>query len=89
MNEETEMPNEGCMLAEIPGFGRIYDCGACGNLHLSIGPVSVTLTPDAYLELVALLNTSASNFELWLQTKRNSATFLEREPDTRRLEGDL
>jgi hypothetical protein len=58
------------MLAEIPGFGRIFDCGACGNLHLSVGPVSVTLSADAYMQLVALLNTSAANFELWMRGNR-------------------
>jgi hypothetical protein len=59
--------NTGYLLADIPGFGRIFDCGGCGNLHLTIGPVSVTLTTEAYMQLVALLNTSAANFETWMQ----------------------
>lgn len=63
------MENTGYMLAEVPGFGQVFDCGACGNLHVSIGPVSVTLTADAYLQLVALLNTSAANFEVWMHER--------------------
>lgn len=68
------MENKGYMLAEIPGFGRVFDCGACGNLHVSIGPVSVTMTTDAYMQLLALLNTSAANFELWIQTNRTGTS---------------
>lgn len=64
------MEPKGCLLAEIPGFGRVFDCGHCGNLHLSVGPVSVTLTADAFMQLVALLNTSSANFELWLESNR-------------------
>ena len=59
------MQNKGFMLAEIPGFGGVFDCGNCGNLHLSVGAVSVTLTTEAYMQLVALLNNSAANFEMW------------------------
>jgi hypothetical protein len=55
-----------CVLAEIPNFGKVYDCGECGNIHLSVGPVSLTLAPDAYLELTALINSSAAQFETWL-----------------------
>ncbi|HEU0141099.1 MAG TPA: hypothetical protein VFQ79_15355 [Bryobacteraceae bacterium] len=82
------MQNNGCILAEVPGFGRIYDCGACGNLHLSVGPVSITLTTDAYMQLVALLNTSASNFELWMQAKDIGGSMLDQEHDTPRIEGE-
>lgn len=58
-----------CLLAEIPNFGRVYDCGDCGNIHLTVGPVSLTLTPDAYMQLVTLVHTSAANFETWLHKK--------------------
>jgi hypothetical protein len=61
------MRSTGFILADIPGFGRVADCGRCGNLHVSVGPVSLTLAPDAYMQLVALLNTSAANFETWTQ----------------------
>ncbi len=63
------MTRRGHALAEMSGFGSVYDCGACGNVHVSIGPVSLTLTPDAYMQLVALIHTSAANFELWLSRR--------------------
>ncbi len=68
------MNHPDCLLAEIPGFGRVYDCGDCGNIHVTVGPVSLTLTPDAYMQLVALVNTSAANFETWLQERQSSST---------------
>lgn len=58
--------NRGCILAEIQDFGSVFDCGTCGNIHVAVGPVSVTLSPDSYLQLVALINASAANFEVWL-----------------------
>ncbi|WP_321473298.1 hypothetical protein [uncultured Paludibaculum sp.] len=63
------MEADAYVLAEIPGFGRIYDCGGCGNLHLSVGPVSVTLTREAYLQLAALMNSSAAQFEVLLEAE--------------------
>jgi hypothetical protein len=64
------LDQQGCLLAEIPNFGRVFDCGECGNIHLTVGPFGVTLAPDAYVNLVALLNASASNFETWLHERR-------------------
>jgi hypothetical protein len=64
----------GAILASIPGFGQVYDCGNCGNLHLQIGPMNLTLEPKAYMQLVDLVSTSAANFELWLQQKSGHAS---------------
>ncbi len=50
-------------LAEIPGFGSVLDC-ECGNIHLTVGPVSLTLEQRAYMQLVALVNDSAANYEI-------------------------
>ena len=82
------MENTGYLLAEIPGFGRIFDCGNCGLLHLTIGPVSLTLTTEAYMQLVAMLNTSAANFESWMQARQNGFSTLRQEQDGSRAEGD-
>jgi hypothetical protein len=60
---------ESLILAERVGFGRIFDCGDCGNIHVSVGPVMLTLDPQAYMQLVALVNTSAANFETWLHRR--------------------
>ncbi len=73
------MSHPDCLLSEISGFGRVYDCGDCGNIHVTVGPVSLTLTPEAYMQLVALLNSSASNFETWLQERQADQTGSERD----------
>lgn len=56
-----ELPNT--VLANIDDFGRIYRCGNCDNIHLQVGPVIVLLNVEAYMQLVALVNESAANFE--------------------------
>jgi hypothetical protein len=53
-------------LAGIPGLGSVFDCGSCGNVHVTIGPVTITLEREAYMQVVAMLNTSAANFEVLL-----------------------
>ena len=67
------MSGETCLLAEIPDFGRIYDCGECGLIHVKVGPVSVTLPPESYIQLVTLIHTSAANFETWLEKQGRGA----------------
>lgn len=57
------------LLAATQGLGSIYDCGNCGNIHLQIGPVSITLEPEAYMQLVAMISTSAANFEIWMEQR--------------------
>ena len=61
--------DEQTILAESPGFGRVYDCGDCGCIHMQVGAVSITFTPDAYMKLVAMVNTSAASMETWIQSK--------------------
>ena len=66
------MHSVSCVLAERPNFGRIYDCGACGNIHVTIGPVSITMEPQAYLNFVEMVHSSAAAFEAWLQRRESS-----------------
>lgn len=63
------MKRSGCLLAEMTGIGSVYDCGNCGGIHVRIGPVDVTLSPDAYVQFVTLIHSSAANFEMWLQRR--------------------
>jgi hypothetical protein len=49
------------VLAGIENFGSIYRCGDCDNIHLQVGPVNLTLSAEAYKQLVALVNISAAN----------------------------
>jgi len=51
------------ILAQHDGFGRIFEC-ECGCIHLHLGPVSINLSVDGYVQLVDLVNTSAANFEI-------------------------
>jgi hypothetical protein len=51
------------ILANIENFGRIYRCGDCDNIHVQVGPVTVLLSIEAFMEFVTLVNTSAANFE--------------------------
>lgn len=66
------MTNQGVSLAAREGFGQIYDCGSCGNIHVQVGPVTVTLDAEAYMQFVDLVSTSAANFEVWLQLKKGN-----------------
>lgn len=50
----------GCLLANIPQFGQVFDCGKCGNIHLTIGAVSFLLAPEEYMKLVTMIHASAS-----------------------------
>lgn len=63
------MSNQGVCLAAVDDFGQVYDCGSCGNVHVQVGPVTITLDPKAYMQFVAMISTSAANFEMWLQQK--------------------
>jgi hypothetical protein len=57
------MERPGTVLANVENVGKIYRSGDCDNIHLQVGPVSVLLSIEAYVQLVALANTSASNYE--------------------------
>ena len=57
------MERPATILANVDNFGRIYRCGDCDNIHMQVGPVTVLLSVDAYMQFVALVNTSAANFE--------------------------
>lgn len=61
--EAPYMEQAHTILAEFDGFGRVYRCGGCEHIHLQMGPVNVTLTPAAYLQFVAMVNSSAARFE--------------------------
>lgn len=66
------MESQGTLLAGMKGFGSVYDCGNCGNIHVQIGPVSIVLEPGAYVQFVAMISTSAANFEIWMEQQSNA-----------------
>jgi hypothetical protein len=60
------MERQGRVLAKIDNFGRVYRCCDCDSIHLQVGAVNVAFTVETYMQLVALVNTSASNFEAFI-----------------------
>lgn|GEM_PF-4985657 len=58
------MQPEVLTLANAGRFGSITQCDH-GCIHLQLGQVSITLTEQQYLRLVALVSDSAANFEFF------------------------
>jgi hypothetical protein len=42
------------ILADYPGLGRVRLC-ECNSIHLSIGPVTMNLSPEAFAQAAALV----------------------------------
>lgn len=61
------MERRAAVLASAKGFGQVYTCPSCENIHVQVGAVSLTLEPDAYMQLAEMMSTSAANFETWLE----------------------
>jgi hypothetical protein len=66
----SDAPRQSVSLAEVPGFGRVFDCGNCGGIHLSVGAVTITLSPEAFARFADMINTSVATFELWMEQRR-------------------
>lgn len=56
-------------LAQAAGLGRVFLCGGCDHVHLTIGPVTMTLSEEAYMQLVSMLHSSAANFEVMMEER--------------------
>jgi hypothetical protein len=70
------------VLAETPSLGRVFDCGDCGNIHVTVGPVTITMEPQAYMQFVAMVHTSAANFETWMAERQAGGIHAERQDHT-------
>ena len=57
------MLRQRCILARSESLGRL-SCCPHGCFHLQIGRVSLALSEEEYIELVAMINQSASRYEL-------------------------
>jgi hypothetical protein len=66
------MERRAAVLASTKGFGQVYTCPNCQNIHVQVGAVSLTLKPDAYVQLADMILTSAANFETWLEETSNT-----------------
>jgi len=47
----------------MDGFGPVHDCGFWGNIAFG-WPVNIAFEPKAYMQLVAVISTSAASFEI-------------------------
>lgn len=50
------------ILADRPGLGRVRLC-ECNSIHLSIGPVTINLEPDAFAQAVRLMRDAMDQLE--------------------------
>lgn len=50
------------VLAERSGLGRIHLCG-CSSIHLSLGPVTVCLAPEAFAQAAAMIRDAMAQLE--------------------------
>lgn len=60
------------MLAYNEEVGSIFRCHQCRNVHLTLGPANIQVTPQTFLAVVDLFQRAASNFELMLDAERDS-----------------
>ena len=65
------MESQRTMLAAMNGFGAVSYCNRCQVVHLQIAAIDIALEPAAYMQLVAMISTSAANFETLLQQREN------------------
>ena len=50
------------ILADRPGLGRVRLCG-CNSVHLSLGPVTLNLEPQAFAQVVTLMRDAMEQLE--------------------------
>ncbi|HEY0263814.1 MAG TPA: hypothetical protein VGC07_04765 [Granulicella sp.] len=48
------MDQNNVMLAEYPGLGNVRLC-ECKSIHLKIGPITVTLAPEAFAQAACMI----------------------------------
>ena len=68
------MKNTPTVLAEQAGLGRIHLCD-CDSVHVSVGPVTLNLAPDAFLQMAVLFGKAAEQFSS-LQAQRETPEIL-------------
>ncbi len=45
------MASNRVLLSDVPGLGSVSVC-ECGTLHLSVGPMTLRLAPEAFLQML-------------------------------------
>jgi hypothetical protein len=67
----AELQPQPWMLAYEPEVGSIFRCHECRNIHLTLGPASIQVTPQTFLSVVDLFERSASAFAALTEAERN------------------
>lgn len=50
------------ILADHPGLGRVRLC-ECNSVHVSLGPVTINLEPNAFAQAVAMMRNAMEQLE--------------------------
>jgi|ERR1700679_1062685 hypothetical protein len=68
------MKNTPVVLAEQAGLGKIHLCD-CSSVHVSVGPVTLNLAPEAFVQMATLFLKAAEEFSL-IQAERETPEIL-------------
>lgn len=49
------------ILADLPGLGRVQVCD-CNSIHVSVGPVTLNLSPEAFAQAAAMLGDAMQRY---------------------------
>ncbi len=55
------MDNINVILADYPGLGRVRLC-ECNSIHLSVGPITVCLSAEAFAQTAILIRNAMEQF---------------------------
>ncbi len=64
------------ILADCPGLGRVSLCG-CKSIHLSIGPVTLNLEPQAFAQTAVLIRNAIEQLAKIVAAKEGTGEPLE------------
>ena len=64
------------ILAEYPGLGRVRLC-ECTSVHMSIGPVTINLAPEAFAQAAVLIQNAMVELKKILDLQQPELNSLE------------
>lgn len=70
------MTQKNVVLADRPGLGRVKLC-ECNSVHLSLGPVTITLAPEAFAQAAILIRNAMDQFVEIMEANHDTPKTLE------------
>lgn len=64
------------ILADRPGLGRVRLC-ECSSIHVSLGPVTINLEPQAFAQTVEMLREAIDRYADIVAAKQTACTSLD------------